>query len=124
MAGTINNNLRGGTQSEYLAQYLLSALGLVIPVPYQEDEGKDFYCSLANQEKGNMTFDYPYMIQIKSLPQNDSDTYLITYGELNKKNKWKNYEIDWLFNQQLPLFIGIVDKEEYSGVVSVYASRF
>ncbi len=120
MAGTLNDNLRGGTQSEYLAQYLLSALGLVVPVPYQEDEGKDFYCSVAKQEGGNLTFDYPYIIQIKSTPQNDSDTFLVSYGELNKKKEWKKYEKDWLFNQQLPLFIGIVDKRKTT--LRIYSS--
>lgn len=114
MAGTRNSNLHGGTQSEYLAQYLLSSLGTVIPVPRQEDEGTDFYCSISDQEIGNVTFNHPYMIQIKSMPSDRSKPFLVSYGELNSKGTWKGYEKQWLFKQQLPLFIGLIDKEENS----------
>ena len=36
---------RQGDRSEYLALYMLSALGLAVPVPRQEDVGIDFHCN-------------------------------------------------------------------------------
>ena len=100
-------NFREGDRSEYLANYLVSGLGLVTPVPRQEDIGIDFYCSLADQEFGRLTFGFPYLLQVKSSSEKE-----ITYGSLNKKNEWLRDDLLWLFRQELPLFIGIVYKNK------------
>lgn len=105
MSGLRTYNFREGDRSEYLANYLLSGLGLVTPVPRQEDIGFDFYCQLADQETGNLSFGFPFILQVKSDSVNK-----ITYGETDP-NKWKAENINWLFRLELPLFIGIVDKK-------------
>ena len=48
------------------------------------------------------------------------DRFEISYGGLNKEKKWKDYEKEWLFKQQLPLFIGLIDKEKNS--LRIYSS--
>jgi len=89
MSGTRLYNFREGDRSEYLANYLLSGLGLVTVVPRQEDIGFDFYCQLADQEKGNLTFGYPFIVQIKSNSQDE-----IIYGDTSQ-DKWKKENIEW-----------------------------
>lgn len=100
---------RQGNRSEYLAQYVLSALGIVVKVPMEEDVGADFHCSLAKFNGHLMTFYSPFLVQIKSISEKE-----IVYGGVDSKHKWKKEEIDWLFTQELPLLIGLVDKNELS----------
>lgn len=112
MSGTRLYNFREGDRSEYLATYLLSGLGLINPVPRQEDIGVDFHCQLADQEKGVLSFGNPFIIQIKS-----SSTKSILYGNL-EQDKWDLKQIEWLFKQNQPFFIGSVDKETMK--ISIY----
>lgn len=106
MSGIRLYSFREGDRSEYLANYLLSGLGLVTVVPRQEDIGYDFYCQLADQEKGNLTFGYPFIIQVKSEGIED-----ITYGN-DKISEWKREHIEWLFKLELPILFGIVNKKK------------
>jgi hypothetical protein len=108
MPGLRLNSFRQGDRSEYLAQYILSSLGIAIRVPREEDIGIDFYCSLANLKEGDLTFSSPFTVQIKSNSEN------VSYGGVDKKNVWKEHEIDWLFDQELPFLIGIADKEKHN----------
>lgn len=62
--GTRFYNWREGDRSEYLAVYLLSALGLVTQVPRQEDIGFDLVCNLAEQESGIQSFRHHYLGQM------------------------------------------------------------
>ena len=43
-------SFRQGNRSEYLAQYMLSALGLAVKVTTQEDVGIDFYCNVGKRD--------------------------------------------------------------------------
>lgn len=104
MPGTRWLSFRQGNRSEYLALYILSALGIVVKVPIEEDVGADFHCSLAKVDKNKMTFQTPFIVQVKSTLEN------IIYGGLNIDGTWKKDEVEWLFNQELPLLIGIADK--------------
>lgn len=106
MSGIRLYSFREGDRSEYLANYLLSGLGLVTVVPRQEDIGFDFYCQLADQEKGNLTFGYPFIVQVKSDGIDD-----ISYGS-TKMSEWKREHIEWLFRLELPFLIGIVNKKQ------------
>jgi hypothetical protein len=114
MPGGINANFYGGAQGEYLAQYLLSVIGSAIIVPRQIDDGKDFHCSVAREENGMLFFEFPFMIQIKTIGNDDAKTEELVFGEKSDKGKWKKYEIDWLTKQGLPLFIGLVSKKDNS----------
>lgn len=106
MSGIRSYNFREGDRSEYLANYLLSGLGLVTAVPRQEDIGFDFYCQLANEETDNLSFGFPFIIQVKS-----SGTESITYGN-SDPSKWKVENLSWLFRLEIPLLVGVIHKKE------------
>ena len=108
MSGGLLHNFRQGNRSELLADYLLSAIGISTPVRRQDDYGFDFYCQLSDQQSGYLTFGYPFVIQIKS-----DSSEKIAYGNLNAK-KWKKENTSWLFRNDLPFFVGIVDKAALS----------
>jgi hypothetical protein len=105
MSGTRYFNFREGDRSEYLATYFFSAIGLVTPVPRQEDIGFDLVCSIADQETGRLTFNHQFLLSIKSLstpgiellPAESED------GSLP--------HLSWLFRQELPLLLAVVEKE-------------
>lgn len=105
-------SFRQGDRSEYIALYLLSALGLAVTVPRPEDDGIDFYCNLGRKENDKLFFDAPYNVQVKSTSNAE-----ITYGgsgtpNKNKKSKWKEHDVKWLLQQKTPFFIAVVDKNE------------
>lgn len=106
MSGIRLYSFREGDRSEYLANYLLSGLGLVTAVPRQEDIGFDFYCQLANEETGNLSFGFPFVIQVKS-----SGEEKIVYGD-SDLSKWKAESLSWLFRLEIPLLIGVIHKKE------------
>jgi hypothetical protein len=45
MPGLLLDSFYQGNRSEYLAQYILSALGVAVKVPHEEDIGVDFNCT-------------------------------------------------------------------------------
>jgi hypothetical protein len=100
------NSFREGNRSELLADYILSAIGISTPIRRQDDFGFDFYCHLSNDDDDKyLTFGFPFIIQIKS-----SSTTSILYGDKNPE-KWRAEKISWLFRNEIPFFIGIVDKK-------------
>jgi hypothetical protein len=105
MSGGLWYNFREGNRSEYLADYLLSTIGITTPVRRQDDFGFDFYCQIASDGPGYMTFGFPFMIQIKSKDKNNE----IVYGE---GDSWRPEDLTWLFRNEIPFFIGIVDKKQ------------
>lgn len=95
-------------QGEYLAQYFLSAFGVSAPVLRQEDIGIDFFCSLAHRERRRLTFHSPYMVQ-----HGAAGTKEFVYGGYNKKTKkWRGEGLQWLFSQELPLFLCVTDRKK------------
>lgn len=114
MPGGINSNFYGGAQGEYLAQYLLSIIGSAVAVPRQIDDGKDFHCSVGREEGPMLHFDYPFMIQIKTVSDSSLKTTDIIFGTQSEAGTWKKYEIEWLSKQRIPLFFGIISKKENS----------
>ena len=107
MSGLLGFTFRQGNRSEYLALYILSALGVAVPVPRQEDIGVDLHCSLANEKKGLLYFQKQFLVQIKSKTAASN----WTLGGM-KKGKPHGYEVEWFFAQELPLFLASVDKNE------------
>lgn len=106
MAGLYNNFFQGN-RSELLADFLLSAIGIATPVRRQFDHGIDFYCNLIKSGNSKyLTFGYPFAIQIKSISKSD-----VVFGS---KENWKPESISWLFENELPFFIGIIDKKKTS----------
>ncbi len=108
MAG-LNKNFYKGNLSELLADYLLSFIGVVVPVRRQFDIGIDFYCALINNESSDyLTFDNPFTIQIKSFSKRK-----VEFGNSNSE-KWRSEHIGHLFKNEIPFFIGIVNKKTNS----------
>lgn len=107
MPGVRSYSFREGDRSEYLAQFLLSALGLCTSIPRQEDIGFDFSCSIADQEKGILTFGYPYLISIKSRSM-PSITITPSNTAIDADD---GQHVAWLFAQNQPVFLGVVDKD-------------
>lgn len=106
MSGMRYYNYREGDRSEYLANYLLSGLGLVTGVPRQEDIGFDFYCQIADQELGNLSFGYPFIVQVKS-----ESADRISYGNA-EHDKWSPDNLNWLQRQEIPLLFGFINKKK------------
>src|SRR5260221_7481427 len=100
-----------GNIYEILSDFLLSLLGVANPPRRQFDDGYDFYCSISTESNGLLTFDSPFMIQIKS-----GSSFQIQYGKQLKK--WKQEDIQWLFRHEIPFFIGFIDVETKS--LSIY----
>lgn len=103
-----------GSRSEYLAQYIFTAIGTYTPVAREQDHGFDALCYLKEDVNSELlTFRTPFIVQIKS----DSNPYA-SYGKLNSKSQWVNSEIQWLNQQQIPLLFGWVNKSLNS--ISIY----
>lgn len=100
-----------GNIYEILSDFLLSLLGVANPPRRQFDDGYDFYCSISSESNGLLTFDSPFMVQIKS-----GSSLQIQYGK--QFDKWKQEDIQWLFRHEIPFFIGFIDVETKS--LSIY----
>ncbi len=98
-------SFRQGDRSEYLALYMLSALGLAVKVPREEDVGIDFHCTLARQEGQKITYYSPYNVQVKSSTVDE-----LKYGGNDDNKRWREHQVRWLLNQTTPFFVAIVDK--------------
>lgn len=101
--------MREGDRSEYFAQVLLSGLGLSTPIPRTEDIGFDFLCSISDQENGILTFGSPYLLSVKSI---SAPNIILEPTEAAKKRNSQDH-IEWLFKQELPIFLGVVDKDNF-----------
>ena len=104
---------RQGDRAEYLAQYILSAIAIAVPVPRQEDVGTDFHCSLLRRDGNNLRPTLPFNIQIKSA----ADKILkdgIRFGGETDAGKWRKHEIDLLCQTDTPFLIGLVDLDKQS----------
>lgn len=95
---------REGDSAEYLSLFFLSKIGLVTPIPRQEDIGIDFFCQLGDNESGVLKFGERFLLQTKS------NHKPIVYGK-PKAAKWKAQDIEWLFKLELPFFIGICNQK-------------
>jgi hypothetical protein len=107
--GTRFYNWREGDRSEYLADYLLSALGLVTQVPRQEDIGFDLVCNLAEQESGIQSFRHHYLVSLKSA---STPRVVLAPPESKEEDPGYSEHFNWLFHLELPLMLGVVDKQK------------
>ena len=106
-------SFRHGDRAEYLAQYILSALAITVPVPRQEDVGTDFHCSLLRGEGANLRPTIPFNIQIKSAG-NEILKDGIRFGGVTQAGKWRQHEIKQLCQTDTPFLIGLVNLEKQS----------
>jgi hypothetical protein len=104
---------RQGDRAEYLAQYILSAIAITVPVPRQEDVGTDFHCSLLRREGNNLRPTVPFNIQIK---KRNADILRdgVRFGGITDGGNWRAHEINQLCQTDTPFLIGLVDLENQS----------
>jgi hypothetical protein len=102
--------MREGDRSEYYALPLMSALGLTVPIPRQEDVGFDFHCNLADQETGVLTFGSPFLLSVKSISNPNIE---LEPTEAQKRDNNQRH-IEWLFRSEIPAFLGVVDKDSFT----------
>lgn len=122
MSGVFQPDFRQGNRSEYLAQYLLSYLGTSVIVPRQEDVGIDFNCAISFSNGHIEEIKEQFHVQIKSNITDEIEFGSIVKSGSKQKKKWKKHELDWLFNLDNPLFIGIVNKD--NGSLELFSTSF
>ena len=104
MPGAYAGNLKEGSRSEILADYLFSQWGAVTPVRRQDDFGIDLYCTLSDRVGPLAVVRDYFVVQVKS-------------GD----DPWEfkdQISVKWLVEYPTPLFLACIDKKE--GSVSVY----
>jgi hypothetical protein len=94
--GSIAVNLHEGSRSEYLAQYVFSSFGTSIPVPHQEDNGLDLYCTVMERIGRNAWPRCYYAVQVKST----DDPWEFRGPE----------SVKWLVEFPFPIFLCVVSK--------------
>ncbi|MBA2848377.1 hypothetical protein G4V39_03875 [Thermosulfuriphilus ammonigenes] len=102
--GSIAHHFHQGARSEYLAQYVLSAFGIAIPVPRPEDAGIDLYCAIGEEVGKRLLIENYFVVQVKS---NKND--IIHEPEESVK---------WILSQKYPFIICVVNK--YEGIIELY----
>jgi len=117
--GTRHADFRQGDRSEYLAVYILPAVGLVTQVPRQEDIGFDLVCNLSenNQYSDLLSFQYHYAVSVKSASK--SKAILAPPKSLQSDKNYTGH-FDWLFNFELPLMLAVVNKNKQT--LSLYST--
>jgi len=114
---------RQGDRAEYLAQYILSSLAFIVPVPRQEDNtGVDFHCSLIRRDGSNLRPGLPFNIQIKKA--GDVLETGVRYGGFTKGGDWRRHEIEQLCQTSLPYLIGIVNLESQTLDIFTTITRY
>ncbi len=98
MAGRLGKNLRQGHKAEDLGIMFLRNFCAVAQLRQEDDIGIDAVATLLREEKGLLYAENTFFAQIKS----KSVSEILYQGD----------ELDWLINQDLPLFIISIDKEE------------
>jgi hypothetical protein len=117
--GARHPDFRQGDRSEYLAVYILSALGLVTQVPRQEDIGFDLICNLAekNAHADLLSFRYHYAVSVKSASK---PKIILAPPKSMETHQHYSAHFDWLFNFELPLMLGVVNKNKQT--LSLYST--
>lgn len=96
--GSIPKNFQEGARSEYLAQYIFSALGTAVLVPRPEDSGIDLKCTLGERKGNSFWVNNYYYVQVKS------DEKEIVYDGRES--------VQWLLSLKLPLLICLINKKK------------
>jgi hypothetical protein len=98
MAGRRLGSYRKGDWNEELGILLLKSIAAVAPIPRQEDFGLDAVATLLRPENNLVYAEDSFYVQFKS--------------ESRAPFLYRDHELEWLKNLQLPLFIGQVRRRE------------
>lgn len=101
MAGRRLGSYRKGDWNEELGILLLKSLAAVAPIPRQEDFGLDAVATLLRPDQKYFVYaEDSFYVQFKS--------------ESKEPLSYRDHELEWLKNLQLPLFIGQVRRRDSS----------
>jgi hypothetical protein len=98
-----------GDSYEDCAAHLLGRIASMIRVPGKKDFGVDFYF----QPRVQVTKYTETVKELGSIQVKGGDEEL-SFGGLNDKNEWREYEFIWLKSQATPLYLAHVDKDQSS----------
>jgi len=104
-----------GNRSELLATYILSSVAAVVPVPAKFDFGLDLLCTITRHEGRALYAGRAFGVQVKSASERE-----VSYGGLNDGGQWKDYELKWLYGQDQPIILCIVDLKQWN--VKLYST--
>lgn len=105
MAGRLSANTRSGILAEKLGVLLLQEVSAVATVIEADDFGVDAICTLLHpREKWTRATAATFYTQLKAV-----SIHSVTYVK---------HEIEWFFNQELPFFIGRVNRK--SSAIQIY----
>jgi hypothetical protein len=99
-----NDNFYWGTRYEYATTLALSSIASAIQIPRPEDYGFDHICTLVEVIGNNRYPRISFGVQVKP-----EDKDMIVYGDINKNGELQDWEVEWLFNRDLPLIIATVN---------------
>ena len=106
-----------GNRAQLFATHVLSSVAAVVPVPVPMDFGHDLLCTLTRRERHALYAGRAFGVQVKAAGSPE-----ICYGRLGNDGRWKRYEIDWLYGQDQPLIVCIVDLRHWA--VKLYSPQF
>ena len=107
MPGKLGKNLRSGHKAEDLGILFLKNFCACVQVKQEEDIGIDAVATLLKEQRGMLYAEDTFFAQIKS-----KSVAQITY---------ENEELEWLINQDLPIFIISVDR--IGDEIKIYTSN-
>jgi hypothetical protein len=103
--GSVAINLRGGAQSEILAQALFAMVGTAVLVPRQDDYGVDLMCTLLSERDGQRAWPVAhYAVQVKS----DVEPWVFPGRR----------SVEWVVGYPAPLLLCVVSKAKRT--ISIY----
>ena len=107
MPGRIGKNLRSGHKAEDLGIMFLRNFCAVSQLRHEDDTGIDAVATLLREERGMLYAENTFFAQIKAVSVEDMI--------------YEDYQLDWLINQDLPLFIITIDKE--NDIIKIYTTN-
>jgi hypothetical protein len=103
-----------GVNYENCVRHLLGRISSLVQVPREQDFGIDFYCQ-PRVPSGQRTETVTELcgIQVKG------GSATLSFGGLNEKGQWRQFEFTWLRSLAAPLFLARVNAE--NSVVDLYS---
>jgi hypothetical protein len=100
-----NRSLGAGYQS--FAETVVGRIAALAPVPDPHDFGVDFYALPRKPLPGKAET----AIELCGVQVKGGDQDEVTYGGRRPNHEWKHYQVEWLRDLDVPLYIAAVDRD-------------
>jgi len=97
-----------GNRAELFATYILSSVAAVVPVPRPVDYGLDLLCTLTRRDNRALYAGRAFGVQVRSISRSE-----VKYGGVNREGDWREHEVEWLYGQDQPILLCLVDLKEW-----------